>query len=87
MNHVLTRLLTRSVLILGVICAALPLSTHSAAADDTPPPTTVTIPGTLQSKLGCPGDWQPDCAKTFLTYDPEADVWVGTFNLPAGAFE
>ena len=53
----------------------------------TPPPETVTIPGTLQSKLGCPGDWQPDCEKTFLTYDPTNDVWRGEFVLPAGSYE
>lgn len=28
-----------------------------ARADDTPPPQTVVIPGTLQSELGCSGDW------------------------------
>jgi len=50
-------------------------------ADHTPPPETVTIPGTLQSELGCSGDWQPECDKTFLTYDPEDDVWQGEFNI------
>jgi pullulanase-type alpha-1,6-glucosidase len=42
-------------------------------------PTTVTIPGTLQSELGCAGDWMPDCEATFLQYDAEDDVWQGTF--------
>ncbi len=52
-----------------------------ARADDTPPPQTVTIPGTLQSELGCSGDWQPDCANTALTYDAEDDVWQGAFQV------
>ena len=38
-------------------------------ASDTPDPTSVTIAGSLQSELGCPGDWQADCAATHLTYD------------------
>jgi pullulanase len=58
-----------------------------AFAQATPPPETVTIPGTIQSKLGCPGDWQPDCAKTFLVYDAEDDVWQGAYDLPAGYYE
>lgn len=55
-----------------------------ARADHTPPPETVTIPGTLQSELGCSGDWQPDCDKTALVYDPEDDVWQGTFEVQPG---
>ncbi|MGQ0603671.1 MAG: pullulanase X25 domain-containing protein, partial [Anaerolineales bacterium] len=56
-------------------------------AADTPTPETVVIPGTIQSVLGCPGDWQPDCAKTALTYNKDKDVWKGTFTLPAGSYE
>ncbi|NJL29082.1 MAG: hypothetical protein HC897_14960 [Thermoanaerobaculia bacterium] len=58
---------------------------------DTPPapaqPASVTIAGSLQSELGCPGDWQPDCAATHLGYDAEDTVWQGTFNVPAGSWE
>jgi glycosidase/fibronectin type 3 domain-containing protein len=50
-------------------------------------PTSVTIAGSLQSELGCPGDWQPDCANTHLTYDVGDDVWQGTFTVPAGNWE
>ena len=57
----------------------------------TPPaptgPTSVTIAGSLQDELGCPGDWQPDCAATHIGFDAEDDVWQGTFSLPAGTFE
>jgi len=28
-------------------------------ADHTPDPVNVTIAGSLQSELGCPGDWEP----------------------------
>ena len=35
-------------------------------ADHTPDPANVTIAGSLQSELGCGGDWDPSCASTFL---------------------
>ena len=54
---------------------------------DTPDPATVTIAGSLQSELGCPGDWQPECTATHLAFDAGDGVWQGTFNLPAGSYE
>ncbi|WP_031459223.1 pullulanase-type alpha-1,6-glucosidase [Chloroflexus sp. MS-G] len=56
-------------------------------AQTTPDPKTVTIPGTIQSVLGCPGDWQPSCSVTYLAYDPATDVWSARFELPAGSYE
>ena len=50
-------------------------------------PDTVTIPGTIQSVAGCPGDWAPDCSATFLTLGADDDIWTGTFALPAGDYE
>ena len=77
-----------------ILIAALFLSSFAALgtagnawADHTPDPTSVTIAGSLQSELGCPGDWQPDCAGTHLTYDANDDVWQGTFNIPASLDE
>ena len=49
-----------------------------AQASHTPNPANVSIPGSLQSELGCPGDWQPECATTQLTYEAGDDVWQGT---------
>ena len=65
---------------------ALPL-VQAATASDTPPPASVTIAGSLQSELGCSGDWQPDCAATHLSYDANDGVWQGTWSLPSGAYE
>jgi glucan 1,4-alpha-glucosidase len=59
----------------------------AAAARPTPDPTSVTVAGSLQSELGCGGDWDPACAATHLTYDSGDDVWQGTFSLPAGSYE
>ncbi len=56
-------------------------------ADHTPDPSSVTVAGSLQDELGCPGDWQPDCAATHLTFDAEDDVWQDVFNVPVGNYE
>src|SRR6266513_680511 len=78
--------LTRLALMLALLPAQV-VSLLVAAADTTPPPQSVTIAGTFQDELGCPGPWQPDCAKTFLTYDAQSDVWKGAFDLPANTDE
>ncbi|HEX8354350.1 MAG TPA: hypothetical protein VF611_15705, partial [Pyrinomonadaceae bacterium] len=74
---------------LGLAAAAL-LFHHglpTASASHTPDPTSVTIAGSLQSELGCTGDWQPECVNTHLTYDANDGVWQGVFNVPAGDWE
>ncbi len=63
------------------------LSVGVVLADHTPPPASVAIPGSLQSELGCPGDWDPACPATELVYDSEDTVWQAVFNVPAGAWE
>jgi glycosidase/fibronectin type 3 domain-containing protein len=68
---------------LVALLATLP----SALASHTPQPTAVTIAGSLQSELGCPGDWQPDCAATHLAYDAADEAWQGSFAAPAGSWE
>lgn len=64
--------------------AFIPLVAH---ASHTPTPTSVTVAGSLQSELGCSGDWQPDCAVTHLAFDASDNVWQGTFSIPAGSWE
>ena len=49
--------------------------------------TPVTLVGSLQSELGCAGDWDPACTATDLTYDANDDVWQGTLTVPAGSYE
>jgi pullulanase-type alpha-1,6-glucosidase len=66
-----------------ILCGILP----ATQASDTPDPSTVTVVGNLQDELGCPGDWQPDCAFTYLGFDAEDDVWQQVFNVPAGSWE
>jgi pullulanase-type alpha-1,6-glucosidase len=70
------------------LLAALLLGAPSARADHTPLPSTVTLVGSLQSELGCPGDWQPGCAQTGLQpVAGSAGVFRGTFDVPAGNYE
>ena len=76
--------LTALVAVLGAALLAQPVA---AVADHTPTPSVVALVGSLQSELGCPGDWQPECADTRLA--PVAgspDLWRGTFEVPAGTF-
>lgn len=55
-------------------------------AQDTPFES-VTLVGTVQSVLGCEGDWQPECDATYLVFDEEDQLWQATFMLPAGEYE
>lgn len=63
------------------------VSPSPALADHTPDPVNVTIAGSLQSELGCAGDWDPGCSVTHLSYDASDGVWQGTWNIPAGSYE
>jgi hypothetical protein len=56
-------------------------------ADPKPLVNSVTVAGDLQSELGCPGDWQPECAATHLTFSTADGKWHGTFTVPAGDWQ
>ncbi|MBN8429269.1 pullulanase-type alpha-1,6-glucosidase [Microbulbifer salipaludis] len=47
----------------------------------------VNIPGTIQTPIGCAGDWDPACEASQLSYDAIDDLWRGTYTLPAGDYE
>jgi pullulanase-type alpha-1,6-glucosidase len=48
----------------------------------------VTAPGSYQSELACPGDWQPECLLSWLE-DPDGDgvFTLSTAAIPAGDYE
>src|SRR5699024_7226732 len=46
----------------------------------------VTVPGSHNAAMGCPGDWQPDCQAAQLLEDPASGVFTATFDLPAGDY-
>jgi len=82
-RHVVTYL-SLFALLIGITSA---IPQVAAVADHTPDPVSVAIAGSLQSELGCPGDWQPECAATDLALDVEDEVWQGSFNVPAGDWD
>ncbi len=48
-------------------------------------PSSVTVAGTMQTALGCSGNWQPNCAKTHLIKN--GTEWSESFFIPAGTYE
>ena len=46
----------------------------------------VSVPGSYQHTAGCPGDWDPACAATTLTYRGNG-LYAGTFPVAAGDYE
>ncbi|MDQ0076540.1 alpha-amylase family glycosyl hydrolase [Arthrobacter oryzae] len=61
---------------------------RTVVAGEIPQPDSVTVAGSLNSELGCPGDWQPACASAFMSLDPADKVWRLTVpELPRGTYE
>lgn len=65
-------------LLLTLLCARA----HAQAT-----PASVTIVGTFQSELGCPGDWDPACTSTGLDPHPVDGIWRKVFPIPGGPQE
>src|SRR5687768_8477937 len=86
-RHKRLSIVLSSMMVLGLASALLPMQPNTARADHSPQPTSVTIAGSLQSELGCSGDWQADCAATHLSYDASDEAWQGTWPVPAGNWE
>lgn len=57
----------------------------AALANHTNPPVSAALVGSVQTELGCPGDWQPECSATEL-FD-NGTVWTATLIIPAGSWE
>ena len=49
-------------------------------------PESVSVPGSLNSEMGCAADWSPKCPEAQLSLDEEDGVWSGTFPLPEGGY-
>jgi pullulanase/glycogen debranching enzyme len=47
-----------------------------------------TVPGSFQDEIGCPGDWQPDCLRSWLQ-DPDGNgiYSFSTSDIPPGSYE
>ncbi|MFN2518177.1 MAG: alpha-amylase family glycosyl hydrolase, partial [Jatrophihabitantaceae bacterium] len=53
---------------------------------DVTQPAAVSVPGSLNSEMGCTGDWDPACLQAQLSLDPNDKIWKGTYTLPAGTY-
>ena len=73
------------------------VSTSAVVGDPPKPPTgggggvvvqpdNVSVPGTLNTAMGCATDWAPDCDQAQLALDPDDQIWKGTYTLPAGGW-
>jgi len=49
--------------------------------------TSVAVVGSLQSEIGCPGDWQPDCTQSELLATSTPGQYAAEFTVPAGSWE
>lgn len=72
-------------LCLFALIALTPAGNLAAAQTETP--TTVTLIGTFQPALGCTAVWQADCEATVLPFDEIHQLWIASFELPAGIYE
>jgi len=66
-----------------LVAGGLVVATPPALAADR----TFALVGDLQSELGCPGDWQPECAETELAPTAMPDVYAAEFEVPAGSWK
>jgi pullulanase-type alpha-1,6-glucosidase len=62
-------------------------STPALGDTPAPQPDAVSVPGDFGAQVGCPGDWQPDCAQVQLTRRSNDDVWSATLTLKAGSYQ
>ena len=73
---------------LAALALILPFLVGAPAAQAADPqPTAVSVPGSFNAAIGCPGDWQPDCPAAQLSRRSNNDVWARTVHLDAGAYE
>ncbi len=82
--------MSRRTLIVAVVVSLLgsvALLAGPSSTADAAEPASVTIAGSLQQELGCPADWQPECAATNLAFDADDQVWQATFPVEAGNWE
>ncbi|WP_081953159.1 pullulanase-type alpha-1,6-glucosidase [Demequina mangrovi] len=61
---------------------------RSSIAQSTAEGPIVTLPGSYQDEIGCPGDWQPDCLLSLMADGDKDGVYTfATTGIPAGAYE
>jgi pullulanase-type alpha-1,6-glucosidase len=81
------RLVALALLALALLAGHSAVLAQRSDPENIPPPETVTIAGSFQALVGCPGDWNTECEATQLTFGADDDLWSGTFDIPAGSYE
>ena len=71
---------------IAVVGGLVPV-TLATTAQASVAPRTATIVGSLQSGVGCAGDWLPDCAASELTRDGDGTAYSRELDVPAGTYE
>ncbi|MDX6253022.1 MAG: hypothetical protein QOF10_6382, partial [Kribbellaceae bacterium] len=71
----------------AVAVVALGLGTATPAPARVAADRVITIAGSLQSELGCPGDWTPSCPQSELAKGTTGTQYGKVFDVPAGAYE
>src|SRR5450759_2311085 len=66
----------------GLVPVTLATTAQAAAV-----PRTATLVGSLQSEVGCPADWMPDCAASELTREGDSTAYSKELDVPAGTYE
>lgn len=61
-------------------------SVDGTAGPEQPSGDLVTVPGSHNAAMGCPGDWQPTCEAAALELGADG-VYSGTFDLLAGTYQ
>ena len=85
--HLIARGFLPALVLFIFLVSLSPVLAQRDDPENIPPPDSVIIAGTLQSALGCPGDWNTQCEDTLLVYDADSDLWTATFDMPAGSYE
>lgn len=77
----LRKIFSISIILSFLFATLYPGFNNKVSAQEDTQPDTATIAGTLQSELGCSGDWMPGCETTNLIFDPNSNIWKAAFDV------
>ena len=87
MTTVTTRLRSLTALLAATAVALTGVALAPQSAVGAVGDRTFALVGSLQSEIGCPGDWQPDCTASELTPTGVGSGYAAEFTVPAGSYD
>ncbi|MFZ3454045.1 alpha-amylase family glycosyl hydrolase [Arthrobacter sp. 7Tela_A1] len=82
------RIQYRAVLLSGELRSVSEVRTVVYGTPEVVQPAAVAVAGSLNSELGCPGDWEPACPQAQMVFDGATGLWtLRVTGLPAGRYE